>query len=327
MAGRRLLTIPGYLAAWILCVGLAPVWIPVAAVVDVWRHSPGVALRSAALVTAYLSWEVAGLAAVAALWTRKRIAGIDREHWLDLHYRLSAWWGAKIFGSVVRLFSLRVEIEDDANLAQGPYLLLIRHSSSADTMLALALVSRAHGMHVRYVIKRELLWDPCIDIVGHRLPNVFIDRFSDQPAKEIHRIQELAPGMGGRDALLIYPEGTRFSKAKRERVLDGLRRRGDAKMLEYARSLECVLPPRPGGVLGLLEAAPQVDVVVCAHTGFEGAASLEDVWRGALIHRTIRIRFQRIPWKEIPGTSDARSAWLLDEWRKVDAWVARHRAS
>jgi hypothetical protein len=56
-----------------------------------------------------------------------------------------------------------------------------------------------------------------------------------------------------------------------------LAREGRAEQLAYARSLEFVLPPRPGGSLGLLEAAPEADAVVCAHTGFEGSGSLAQI--------------------------------------------------
>jgi hypothetical protein len=88
-----------------------------------------------------------------------------------------------------------------------------------------------------------------------------------------------------------------------------------------------VLPPRRGGTLGLLEAAPQADVVVCAHTGFESSASLASVWKGALVHQRIRVQFRRIARAEIPTDRDARVAWLLDEWRRVDAWVASQRTA
>ena len=182
-------------------------------------------------------------------------------------------------------------------------------------------------MRLRYVFKRELLWDPCLDIVGQRVPNVFVDRFSDDSEGEIRRTRELTRDLGPRDGLLIHPEGTRFSEAKRERILERLHREGDAKLLEYARSLQSVLPPRPGGTLALLEAAPEADVVVCAHTGFEGAASLAQIWQGALVHQTVRVQFRRIPRDAIPTGRDDRLAWLLEEWQRVDAWVASHRTT
>jgi 1-acyl-sn-glycerol-3-phosphate acyltransferase len=155
---------------------------------------------------------------------------------------------------------------------------------------------------------------------------VFVDRASDDSQREIARVQALARDLSPRDGVLIYPEGTRFSEAKRARVLERLAREGDAKQLEYARSLHSVLPPRPGGALGLLEAAPQADVVVCAHTGFEGAATLAQIWRGELLHRTIRVRFQRIPRTAIPTSRAEQARWLRERWQEIDAWVARQRA-
>ncbi|HEY5656808.1 MAG TPA: 1-acyl-sn-glycerol-3-phosphate acyltransferase, partial [Myxococcota bacterium] len=191
-----------------------------------------------ALLTAYLSCELLGLLASAALWIWRCAAGVEQARWLDAHYRLQAWWGTALFRSVVRLFGLRLDVRGAADLERGPYLLLVRHASSADTLLASALVSGPHRIRLRYVLKRELLWDPCLDIVGNRLPNVFVDRFSEESAREVARVQQLARDLGPRDGLLIYPEGTRFSAAKRERVLARLEREGRTESLAYARSLE-----------------------------------------------------------------------------------------
>jgi 1-acyl-sn-glycerol-3-phosphate acyltransferase len=327
MLTRRLVTIPAYGIGWALWLAAAPLWLPVAILVDLVRQSRGVALRSAAAITVYLSCEIMGIVASGGLWAWKSIFHVDAETWTDIHFRLEAWWGTTLFRAAVQLFGLHLEVEGDADLGRGPYLLMLRHASTIDTLLASALVSRAHGLRLRYVLKRELLWDPCLDIVGHRLPNVFVDRFSDDSSLEIRRVQELARDLGPRDGILIYPEGTRFSTTKRQRVLARFDQNGDAKMLEYARSLDLVLPPRPGGTLGLLEAAPEADVVVCAHTGFEGAASLAELWKGALVHQVIRVQFRRIARAEIPAARDARIAWILEEWQRVGAWVESHRSS
>ena len=322
MLVRRLLTIPGYVIAWFLLLGGAPLWLPLAAIVDAVRRSRGVALRCAVFLTYYLSCEVLGIAISAGLWAWGSVFPASAERWAELHYRLEAWWGTALLRGVVRVFGLRLEVDDDADLGRGPYLMLVRHASTGDTLLASALVSRPYGTRLRYVFKRELLWDPCLDIVGNRLPNAFVDRFSDDSASEIRRARELARDLGPRDGILTYPEGTRFSEEKRSRVLERFDREGDAKMLDYARSLQFVLPPRPGGTLGLLEAAPEADVVVCNHTGFEGAVSLASIWRGSLVNQTVRVQFRRIPRAAIPNNRDARLVWLLEEWRRVDAWVA-----
>lgn len=322
---RRLFTVPGYLLAWTLWIGSAPVFFLIAGAIDLARRCQFVALRTAAMITVYLTCEVFGMVASAALLVRKGVSGIDTEEYTNLHFRLEAWWGDTLFRAAVALFDLRLDIEDTADIGRGPYLLFIRHCSIGDTLLAAALISRKHSMHLRYVLKRELLWDPCLDIVGNRLPNVFVDRFSDDSAAEVRRVKELGRDLGPRDGVLIYPEGTRFSESKRSRVLDRFEREGDVQVLEYAGSLAFVLPPRHGGVLGLLEAAPEADVVVCAHTGFEATASLARMWNGELVHQSIRVHFRRIPRAAIPSARNARIDWLREEWRRVDTWVGSHQ--
>jgi 1-acyl-sn-glycerol-3-phosphate acyltransferase len=331
---RRLVTIPGYALACLLVLASAPLWVPAAALVDRVRRSGGVALRSASFITFYLVCELTGLSICAGLWLLRPIARWDAARWAALHYRLQDDWGASLLGAAVRLFGLRVEIEErgagpggsGARLEEGPYLLLLRHASTGDTLLASALLGRPHGIRLRYVLKRELLWDPCLDVVGNRLPHVFVNRASGNAQREIARVQALARDLSPRDGVLIYPEGTRFSAAKRARVLERLAREGDLKQLEYARSLHSVLPPRTGGALALLEAAPHADVVVCAHTGFEGAATLAQIWRGELLHQTIRVRFERIPRASIPTSRAAQAEWLRERWQEIDAWLASQRA-
>ena len=335
---RRLVTIPGYALACLLMLATAPLWLPLAALVDLVRRRGAVVLRSACFVAFYLVCELTGLLICAGLWLARPVARWDAERCSALHYRVQDAWGTTLLRAATKMFGLRFEIEEQsegaeaiprppgapgsARLGQGPYLLMLRHASTGDTLLASALVGRPHGMRLRYVLKRELLWDPCLDVVGNRLPHVFVDRASDDSQREIARVQALARDLSARDGVLIYPEGTRFSHAKRARVLERLSREGDAKQLEYARSLHRVLPPRPGGALGLLEAAPFADVVVCAHTGFESAASLAQIWRGHMLHAVIHVRFQRIPRARIPPGRAAQAEWLRERWQEIDAWVA-----
>jgi hypothetical protein len=66
--------------------------------------------------------------------------------------------------------------------------------------------------------------------------------------------------------------------------------------------------------------------VVCAHTGFEPAATLAQIWRGDLLHQTIRVRFQRISRASIPTARDAQADWLRERWQEIDAWLATQRA-
>jgi len=42
---------------------------------------------------------------------------------------------------------------------------------------------------------------------------------------------------------------------------------------------------------------------------------------GALLDRTIRIRFFRVPSDEVPEDDAARIDWLYEHWREVDRWI------
>jgi 1-acyl-sn-glycerol-3-phosphate acyltransferase len=323
MHPRRFVSIPGYVVAFLLLVIGAPIWLPLCAIVDLVRRR-SVALRCAAFLIVFFSSELAGLAVCAALSIWKPFASPGVDRWRTLHYRLQTWWGSTIFRAIVHLFSLRVEVEDIADLGRGPYLLLVRHVSSADTLLASAFVTGPHGIRLRYVLKRELLWDPCIDVVGNRLSHVFIDRHSADSGREIELVESTTRDLGLRDGVLIYPEGTRFTTEKRERILRRLDESGDAEALASAKMLHRVLPPRPGGVLALLRTAPAADVVVCSHTGFEGTTTIGQIWRGALVSRTVRVQFRRVSRNAIPDSDSEALTWLRSEWRRMDGWVSSH---
>jgi methionine synthase I (cobalamin-dependent) len=69
------------------------------------------------------------------------------------------------------------------------------------------------------------------------------------------------------------------------------------------------------------------DVVVCAHHGLDGFASIGDLWRGGLVRRTVRIRFSRFAAASIPEGREARTAWLWQRWHEVDDWIGAQGAA
>jgi 1-acyl-sn-glycerol-3-phosphate acyltransferase len=275
------------------------------------------------MLAAYVTCETIGVIASLGTWALSGTwLGVGRERMLRWDFRLQQAWARALLWSVRRAFSLRVEVERwPSNLDRGPVLVFIRHASLLDTLLPAALISSRHGIRLRYVLKRELLWDPCIDIIASRLPNHFAVRDSGDP-REAGAVAHLAEGLGPDEGVLIYPEGTRFSARKRERVLERLAGAGDPALLRRATSLKRVLPPRLGGPLALLDAAPEADVVFVAHQGLEGSERPRDLWRGAMIGRPIRIAAWRVPAQRIPESREGRVEWLYDNWAEIDRWLA-----
>jgi 1-acyl-sn-glycerol-3-phosphate acyltransferase len=179
--------------------------------------------------------------ALAALWLVS--LGGRREAWLgEATWRLQQLWAGALFGAARALFRIRVEVSGDGEVEPGPVLVLLRHASIVDTLLPANLIARPHGIHLRYVLKRELLSDPCLDVAGRRLPNYFVRRGTGE-AREVERVRALAEGLGAEDGVLIYPEGTRFTPARRERALARIAaRRGRAR-----RGRRSPPAPRPAG--------------------------------------------------------------------------------
>ena len=320
---RRAVSIPAVLGRGTLYLALLPLVLVAAAVRDLGFGGRAPTLRLALFGALYVVAEFAGIVAAAAIWLVSGTwAGGSHAAYVERNLALQRVWAGTLFAGVQRLYSVRVETEGEEALTPTPFLLFVRHASLVDTLLPAALVSARHGVNLRYVLKRELLADPCFDLVGLRTPNVFVRRGSGDAKREAGFIHRLAAECPPEQGVLIYPEGTRFTAERRERALDRIEASGDAARLARARGLGHVLPPRTAGPHALLEARPDLAVVVMAHYGLDGLAKLGDFLDGSLVDRRIRVHYRRIPAAEIPSEREERIRWLDAEWARVDAWVA-----
>lgn len=319
-----------FITAFVAFVGLAPIWLPVGFLIDVVTRGRTTLVRGLSYLTLFFAIDLYCVLAAFAFDAGRLLPGVTRARWLSWHYALQAWWSVTLLGVAGKLFRLRFEVEGEDAVLPGPVVVLVRHVSVGDTLLPLAYVSGRNGFRFRYVIKRELLWDPCLDIVGNRIPNVFIRRGSDSEG-EARRIKRLAQRMGEHEGLVIYPEGTRFTPEKRARVLRKLEERsaenGGAMLLDAQRRFSNVLVPRMAGALAALEGSPEADLVFCAHTGLEGLTTLRDLLAGSSSHRRVAVRFWRVPREEVPVDEDARVAFVLEKWAEVDRYIERERAA
>jgi 1-acyl-sn-glycerol-3-phosphate acyltransferase len=298
-----------------------PLALPLAAALDAVLRTRWAACRALALALGYLGAEVAGLLASLALWiTAGPWLGVAPDRFLAWNFRLQIVW-AKALLSLARLvYGLRIEVDLPA-AGPAPLLVFVRHASLVDALLPTVLVSGREGTRLRFVMKRELLLDPCLDVVGQRLPNVFVERGSGEPEREEQALRALAQGLGPGEGMVIFPEGTRFSREKRERALARIAASADAERLAFAQRLRHVLPPRSRGPLALLEVAPHADVLLLAHHGLEGTSQARAVLRGALIGRRVRVRGWRVRVADLPAERSARLAWLDGEWARIDDWL------
>jgi 1-acyl-sn-glycerol-3-phosphate acyltransferase len=328
-ARRRLVSIPAIFLASVLYVALLPLLALAALVAGAVRRDRWALARAVAMIGIYLGSEAVGMVLAFVMWIASGAwLGIGRERQRRWFIALQRWWTGTLFWGIRRCFSLKVEVEQwPEGLGERRLLVFLRHASILDTLLAAALIANPLRMHLLYVFKRELLWDPCLDIAGSRLGCHFASRDAGESEKEVRTLRELAAGLEHREGVIIYPEGTRFTPEKQERVLKRIGNSGDERLLDLASSLDRLLPPRLGGPLALIDGAPGSDVVFIGHEGFEGVLKPRDVINGAMIGRTIRLTAWKVDAEEVPESRDGQVEWLYANWLEMDAWLARGTAA
>jgi 1-acyl-sn-glycerol-3-phosphate acyltransferase len=272
-----------------------------------------------AILIAYLTGELYAVVGAFLIWVRSGF-GTNRTRLVRLSYKLQLGWGNLLWESARVIFRLRIDFKGVELGVPGPILILARHASIIDNVLPFQLFSRAHGMTLRYVIKKELLMDPALDIAGSWLPNYFVDRQAKDPDAEIKALRRLGSGLTDNDGLLIFPEGTRFTKAKQERALASLAKR-NPRFHRHVAGLRHLMPPHPGGALALLEAS-SADVVLVAHHGFDGFAQVKDIWAGGMVGKLVRVKLTRVPFADIPEGRGHRTEWLFKVWQEMDDWIS-----
>lgn len=320
---RRLITLAAVCTLWLLLTATLPAILLATVTWDALRHTSGAITRALLFFVLFLTAELAGIAASALLWL-VTFGGqwVSQERWHQLHFGLQRIWSTAILRGALAIFGVKVVPEDFPSEMHGPSILLVRHASTADTVLAAALLAGPLRMNYRYVLKAELLWDPCLDIVGNRLPNAFVYRNADRTEDQLAAIRSLCLNLGPRDGVLIFPEGTRFSPSKRVRALDQLAASDLANshpaVVENARKLTCTLPPKLAGLQTVLDEAPEADVAILGHTGFEGAATFREFFRGDLIGRTLKLKLWQYPRSSIPADVPT---WIHQCWHELDTWT------
>jgi 1-acyl-sn-glycerol-3-phosphate acyltransferase len=177
------------------------------------------------------------------------------------------------------------------------------------------------------VLKDTLAWDPAIGVLLSRLPSRFISPPKKGDAADLleRQVGELAQDLDDNDAFVIFPEGGNFTPERRQRAIDKLRRLGLEKMARRAEQMENVLAPRPGGFLAALDAAPEADVVLVAHTGLDHMLTIGDVWRELPMDKQIIMRWWRVSRQDIPEGREERIDWLFAWWADIDRWIEEHR--
>jgi hypothetical protein len=255
---------------------------------------------------------------------------IRRPFFERAHYALVRGYLVVMFREAARVLRLRVVREGEApdQAAPGPVLVLCRHAGPADSFSVVYALQLWYRREPRVVLKDTMALDPAIGMVLHRLPARFIspNPRSSRDGEAVERqIAELATGLDENDAFVIFPEGGNFTETRRRRSITSLRRKGHAAMAARAERMTNVLPPRPGGVIAALDAAPGADVMFVAHTGLDHLVTVRDVWRELPMDKQVIMRWWRVPAADVPAGREERIDWLFSWWERIDAWVQENR--
>lgn len=314
------------LGATAAAIVLLPLLVPVAAVADLARGRRRLpTVRMLLFLVQYGVNDSVEILLAGPYWL---LAGLGRRLGsptsIERHQRLQAWSISVLARRAERLLGVRVELDPASAhaLVPAPAIVLCRHVSVLDASLPSWLYLQ-RGVASRGVIMAELLADPGFDLIYGRTGSIFIPREDGDEARRM--VRDLAGALDASTVAVIFPEGRLF----RPDALTRAQARLAASAPERAARLDGlthVLPPRPGGVLALLDALPGTDVVVIAHTGLDDAAAFADLARAVPLRDPITVTAWRISAAEVPPGAADRIAWLDTQWRRVDEWCRTVRA-
>ncbi|MGY1785173.1 lysophospholipid acyltransferase family protein [Geodermatophilus sp. SYSU D00698] len=336
---RRVRRVAGPLLVGVLALAvlLLPVLAVVAVLVSFFLPGRLRALRLLCFGLVYLGLEVAGLAAAAVLWVAAGFGRrLDSPRSRAAHYTVLRVLLDVLMRTAQRLFALRLvtdgeswsPLDDGVPGSTNAMVVLSRHAGPGDSFLLVhTLMNRDHLRQPRIVLKDVLQLDPLVDVYLNRLPNSFVPADPAAGRSPEEAIGDLARDLGEEDALLIFPEGANYTPRRKVRAVQRLRERGLLAAVRRAEAMRNLLPPRPGGVVAALQAAPHADVVLVAHTGLEHLSTVRDVWRGLPIDKTLHLRWWFIPAAEVPRGEAELTDWLYRWWETIDDWISTTSAT
>lgn len=325
---RRLIIAPLVLALSLALVALSPILLALAALVDLaLRRRRWQTVRVVAFGELYLVLEIGGLLALFGLWIASgfglwmRTEPLQRAHYAVLRWLLR-WAG----GAARAVFRLRIWVEGSPRPEPGPVLVFSRHAGPGNSLMLVGTIMIGYHRRPRIVMLAKLQWEPLFDAMLNRLPNRFIEHDSSDRQRSLDMIGELAAGLDEHGALVMFPEGRDFTHRLRLRAIAYLRRKGYHRHARKAEKLGRVLPPKHGGVMAAISAAPDADVVFVAHTVLEDIGSFRDLWDRVPFEEPILAHYWRVPPETVPKDRDALIDWLYEWWKRIDTWIDERRA-
>lgn len=286
-----------------------------------WPIDRRLALPRCLLLTMWFMWEDIGIVA-RCWWLRLRSPFGRSKTWDQDHLDAIVETLKSIMHAARVLVGFRIETEGELQLGRPgrPLVVISRHAGPADSLALGWLLARA-GRIPRIVLADAMLWDPGVATVLHRLHSYFVPSRSGAGDDRTKGVAELAKSLKGEDAMLIFPEGRNWSPDRFGEQVERLRERGRHEVAERAAARPWVLEPRSRGVAAIRENAPDVDVLVIAHTGLEMLAGPWKVVRAVPFRNRLLLRGRFFRGEEVPTRPEEVARWLDEQWTGVNDWV------
>jgi hypothetical protein len=292
-------------------------------------------LRLVSFAVVWLTAEIVAILLLLGLWVISGFGGrMHTEPYQSRHYAVVRWFLDSLSRGAERTYGLRIEVEEPALTAEErtarrarPVIVLCRHSGPGDSLLLVHQLLSVYGLRPRVIMKASLQLDPIVDMMGNRLPNVFVRPRGLGESIYTQQIARLARGLDRTSALVIFPEGGHWTPYRWRRGIRRLEDAGRSDLAARARNMPNLLPPRTGGPLAAINARPDADVIFVAHVGLDTILSVGDVWRRLPIDQVIRAEWWRVPFDQVPqaGDHEAQVQWLYDWWERIDRWITENR--
>ncbi|MFW2382372.1 MAG: 1-acyl-sn-glycerol-3-phosphate acyltransferase [Acidimicrobiales bacterium] len=303
----------------------APLLHLVLALIDIvdrkeWRFT-----RMGGLGIALCIAEFLGLIATLVLWIAAGFGWRVRTPWFQRAHNMVFGWWLELVTRALRFYLGFEFVLPLTERIDGPILTFARHAGPGDAFLLAHTVIRDYRRQLRMLGTNKLLWDPFINHMMLRLPNVFLEPNPHNPRDQLAAVTNMCSTMGDDSVVIIFPEGGNWTPGRWKRSVETLEGLGQTDRAERAANMANVLPPRSAAAAAALGARDDMTVVFVVHEGLDDLYSLGQIWRNVPLRRTVNATYWSIPAHEIPVGGAELTAWLYDQWAEVDQWIASSR--
>jgi hypothetical protein len=202
---RRLVLAPLAVVMAVAVAVLFPLLAPLTLALSLLRHGTLGRMRAFRLLFFTLVWlcaESAALFMSLGLWMASGFGGrLDTEPYHRRHYAVMRWYLDLVFRAAVRLFGLRVVIDEPESYAgtsaaasARPVIVASRHAGPGDTFLLVRYLLTRYGRRPHVVMKDTMQLDPGLDVMANRVPNVFIRHQQAGQGRFVEQIERLSRG-------------------------------------------------------------------------------------------------------------------------------------